>query len=45
MKIIDITRKSQTRMKRMKESHLVIIDDLMYPSMDPEEFNEESVQN
>lgn len=39
LKTMDITRKSQTRIKRMKESHLVIIDDLMYAAMDPREAN------
>jgi len=36
---MDITRKSQTRIKRIKESQLVIIDDLMYAAMDPREAN------
>ena len=39
LKTMDITRKSQTRIKRMKESQLVIIDDLMYAAMDPREAN------
>jgi DNA replication protein DnaC len=39
LKTMDITRKSQIRIKRMKESHLVIIDDLMYAAMDPREAN------
>ncbi len=39
LKTMDITRKSQTRIKRMKESHLAIIDDLMYAAMDPREAN------
>lgn len=37
LKTMDITRKSQTRIKRMKDSNLVIIDDLMYAAMDPRE--------
>ncbi|MFP5109252.1 IS21-like element helper ATPase IstB [Neobacillus sp. C211] len=39
LKTMDITRKSQTRIKRIKESQLVIIDDLMYAAMDPREAN------
>jgi DNA replication protein DnaC len=39
LKTMDITRKSQTRIKRMKESNLVIIDDLMYAAMDSREAN------
>jgi DNA replication protein DnaC len=39
LKTLDITRKSQTRIKRIKDSHLVIIDDLMYAAMDPREAN------
>lgn len=39
LKTLDITRKSQTRIKRMKDSHLIIIDDLMYAAMDPREAN------
>ncbi|MGF2773281.1 IS21-like element helper ATPase IstB [Bacillus cereus] len=39
LKTMDITRKAQTRIKRMKESHLIIIDDLMYAAMDPREAN------
>ncbi|MFL6556007.1 MAG: IS21-like element helper ATPase IstB, partial [Bacillus sp. (in: firmicutes)] len=39
LKTLDITRKSQTRIKRIKDSNLVIIDDLMYAAMDPREAN------
>ncbi|MDF2788614.1 MAG: ATP-binding protein [Neobacillus sp.] len=39
LKTLDITRKSQTRLKRIKDSNLVIIDDLMYAAMDPREAN------
>lgn len=39
LKTVDITRKSQTTIKRMKDSHLVIIDDLMYAAMDHREAN------
>lgn len=39
LKTMDITRKSQTKIKRMKESHLVIIDDLMYAAMYPRDAN------
>jgi DNA replication protein DnaC len=39
LKTIDITRKSQTKIKRLKESQLVIIDDSMYAAMDPREAN------
>ena len=39
LKTMDITRKSQTRIKRIKEAQLVIIDDLMYAAMDPREAN------
>ncbi|MCM3729102.1 ATP-binding protein [Neobacillus cucumis] len=34
LKTRDITRKSQTRIKTIKESQLVIIDNLMITSMD-----------
>lgn len=36
---MDIIRKSKTRIKRIKDSHLVIIDDLMYAVMDPRKTN------
>lgn len=39
LKTEEFTRKSQTRMKRIRESHLVIIDDLMYMAMDTREAN------
>lgn len=39
LKTEDVTRKSQTRMKRVRESNLVIIDDLMFMAMDTREAN------
>jgi DNA replication protein DnaC len=39
LKTMDITRKAMTRIKRIKESELVIIDDLMYVAMDSREAN------
>lgn len=39
LKTEEFTRKSQTRMKRIRDSHLVIIDDLMYMAMDNREAN------
>lgn len=39
LKTTDITRKSQTRKKRILKSDLVIIDDLMYMAMDQQEAN------
>lgn len=39
LKTEEFSRKSQTRMKRIRESHLVIIDDLMYMAMDTREAN------
>ncbi|ALX48291.1 IS21-like element helper ATPase IstB [Lentibacillus amyloliquefaciens] len=39
LKTEEFTRKSQIRMKRIKDSHLVIIDDLMYMAMDNREAN------
>lgn len=39
LKTEDISRKSQTRLKRIRSSHLVIIDDLMYMAMDQREAN------
>lgn len=39
LKTEDITRKSQTRMKRIRGAHLVIIDDLMFMAMDTREAN------
>src|SRR5690625_3021330 len=35
----EITRKSQTRMKRIRNADLVIIDDLMFMAMDQHEAN------
>lgn len=39
LKTEEITRKSQTRLKRIREANLVIIDDLMFMAMDPREAN------
>ncbi|QDI90778.1 ATP-binding protein [Salicibibacter halophilus] len=39
LKTEEFTRKSQIRMKRIRDSHLVIIDDLMYMAMDNREAN------
>jgi DNA replication protein DnaC len=39
LKNMDITRKSQTRIKRIKGSDLVIIDELVYAALDPREAN------
>ncbi|MEQ6376782.1 IS21-like element helper ATPase IstB [Bacillaceae bacterium S4-13-56] len=39
LKTEEITRKSKTRMKRIKEADLVIIDDLMFMAMDKQEAN------
>jgi DNA replication protein DnaC len=39
LKTEEITRKSQTRMKRIRDSNLVIIDDLMFMAMDSGEAN------
>ncbi|PAV27840.1 ATP-binding protein [Virgibacillus profundi] len=39
LKTEEITRKSQTRMKRIRNADLVIIDDLMFMAMDPHEAN------
>jgi DNA replication protein DnaC len=39
LKTEDITRKSRTRLKRMRDSNLVIIDDLMFMAMDQNEAN------
>ncbi len=39
LKTEEFTRKSQTRMKRIRDSHLVIIDDMMYMAMDTREAN------
>lgn len=39
LKTEDITRKSKTRMKRIREADLVIIDDLMFMAMDKQEAN------
>ncbi|KIY21440.1 MULTISPECIES: IS21-like element helper ATPase IstB [Mesobacillus] len=39
LKTEEFSRKSQTRMKRIRDSHLVIIDDLMYMAMDTREAN------
>lgn len=39
LKTEEVTRKSQTRMKRIRDSHLVIIDDLMFMAMDSREAN------
>ncbi|UJL45800.1 IS21-like element helper ATPase IstB [Virgibacillus sp. NKC19-16] len=39
LKTEEITRKSQTRMKRIRNAELVIIDDLMFMAMDQHEAN------
>lgn len=39
LKTEEFTRKSQTRMKRIRDSNLVIIDDLMFMAMDQHEAN------
>lgn len=39
LKTEDITRKSQTRMKRIRDADLVIIDDLMFMAMNQQEAN------
>lgn len=39
LKTEEFTRKSQIRMKRIRDAHLVIIDDLMYMAMDNREAN------
>jgi DNA replication protein DnaC len=39
LKTEEITRKSQTKMKRIRTSNLVIIDDLMFMAMDQSEAN------
>lgn len=39
LKTEEFTRKSQTRMKRIRDSNLVIIDDLMFMAMDNSEAN------
>ena len=39
LKTEEFTRKSQTRMKRIRDAHLVIIDDMMYMAMDTREAN------
>lgn len=39
LKTEEITRRSQTRLKRIREANLVIIDDLMFMAMDPKEAN------
>ena len=39
LKTEEFTRKSQTRMKRIRDSNLVIIDDLMFMAMDNREAN------
>jgi DNA replication protein DnaC len=39
LKTEDISRKSQTRMKRIRKADLVIIDDLMFMAMDSQEAN------
>ncbi len=39
LKTEDVTRKAQTRMKRIRDSNLVIIDDLMFMAMDSGEAN------
>ena len=39
LKTEEITRKSQTRMKRIRNADLVIIDDLMFMAMDQSEAN------
>lgn len=39
LKTEEVTRKSQTKMKRIRASNLVIIDDLMFMAMDTREAN------
>jgi len=39
LKTEEYTRKSQVQLKRLRESDLVIIDDLMYMAMDQREAN------
>ena len=39
LKTEEITRKSQTRMKRIRDADLVIIDDLMFMAMNQSEAN------
>ncbi|GAB3053670.1 IS21-like element helper ATPase IstB [Virgibacillus ainsalahensis] len=39
LKTEEVTRKSQTRMKRIRDANLVIIDDLMFMAMDTREAN------
>ncbi|TCL52849.1 IstB-like ATP binding protein [Thermolongibacillus altinsuensis] len=39
LKTDEITRKSQIRLQRLRESNLVIIDDLMFIAMDQREAN------
>src|SRR5699024_12858906 len=39
LKTEEITRKSQTRMKRIRNAYLVIIDDLMFMAMNQSEAN------
>jgi len=39
LKTEEITRKSQLRMKRIREANLIIIDDLMFMAMDQKEAN------
>lgn len=39
LKTEEITRKSQTRLKKIREANLVIIDDLMFMAMDQREAN------
>jgi DNA replication protein DnaC len=39
LKTEEITRKSQTRLKRIREANLVVIDDLMFMAMDHKEAN------
>ena len=39
LKTEEITRKSQIRMKRLRDSNLIIIDDLMFMAMDQREAN------
>lgn len=40
LKTEEISRKSQTRMKRIRHANLVIIDDLMFMAMDQQEANQ-----
>ena len=39
LKTEEITRKSQIRLKRLRDSNLIIIDDLMFMAMDQREAN------